>query len=102
MRAATARSAKVEIAESGYGAGSFFPLAGEVQQQLEDVDEVQVERECAEHGELLLRFRVEILGVLLLDRLGIPCGQPDEDEDADDGDHKLKRARREEDVHQAC
>ena len=61
------------------------------QQQLEDVDEVQVERECAEHGELLLRFRVEILGVLLLDRLGIPCGQPDADEDADDGCDPYKR-----------
>ena len=71
-------------------ANSFFALAREVQKQLEDVDEVQVERECPEHGELLLRFSVEILGVLLLNRLGIPCGQPDEDEDADDGDYKLK------------
>ena len=59
---------------------------------MEDVDEVQVERERPEHGELLLRFSVEILGVLLLNRLGIPCGQPDEDKDADDGDYKLKRA----------
>src|SRR6476620_10797309 len=37
-------------------ANSFFALAREVQEQLEDVDEVQVERECPEHGELLLRF----------------------------------------------
>ena len=79
-------------------ANSFFALAREVQQQLEDVDEVQVERECPEHGELLLRFSVEILGIPLLNRLGIPCGQPDEDEDADDGDYKLERARRKEEV----
>jgi hypothetical protein len=32
----------------------LFALAGEVQQQLKDVDEVQIEREGAEHGELLL------------------------------------------------
>ena len=81
---------------------SFFALAREVQEQLEDVDEVQVERERPEHGELLLRFGVEVLGVLLLNRLGIPCGQPDEDEDAADGNYKLKRARCEEEVHQAC
>jgi hypothetical protein len=80
-------------------ANSFFALAREVQEQLEDVDEVQVERERPERGELLVRFSVEILAVLLLNRLGIPCGQPDEDEDADDGDYKLKRARCEEDVH---
>jgi hypothetical protein len=56
-------------------ANSFFALAREVQKQLEDVDEVQVERECPEHGELLLRLSLEILGVLLLNRLGIPCGR---------------------------
>jgi hypothetical protein len=84
-------------------ANSFFALAREVQEQLEDVDEVQVERERPEHGELLLRFSVEVLGVLLLNRLGIPCGQPDEDEDADDGNYKLKRARCDKEVQRgAC
>jgi hypothetical protein len=48
------------------GANSFFALAREVQEQLEDIDEVQVERERPEHGELLVRFSVEILTVLLL------------------------------------
>jgi hypothetical protein len=52
-------------------ANSFFALARKVQKKLEDVDEVQVERERPEHGELLLRFSVEILGVLLLNRLGM-------------------------------
>ena len=45
---------------------SIFPLAGEVQQQLEDVDEVQVERERAEHGELWCDSRIGILGVCSL------------------------------------
>ncbi len=37
--------------------GKFILRAGpKVQERLEDVDEVQVERECPEHGELLLRF----------------------------------------------
>jgi hypothetical protein len=34
--------------------GLLFALAGEGQQQLKDIDEVQIEREGAEHGELLL------------------------------------------------
>jgi len=59
------------LAHSGQ---SLLPLAREVQQQLEDVDEVQVERESTENSQLLARFRVEILGILFLDRLRVPGG----------------------------
>ena len=46
----------------------LFPLAGEAQQQLEEVDEVQVERERAEHGHLAGGLVTEALGILFLDR----------------------------------
>src|SRR5690606_31169713 len=48
---------------------SAFALAGEIQQQLEDVDEVQIEGKRAEDGQLLPRFLVEVFGILLLDVL---------------------------------
>ncbi len=47
----------------------LFAVAGEAEQQLEDVDEVQVERECAKDGKLLLAFLVKVFGILLLDVL---------------------------------
>ena len=68
----------------------FFALAGQAQQQLEDVDEVQVERQRAHHRQLLVRLGIMMLGVLLLDRLRVPGRQADEDEDADDRDGELQ------------
>jgi hypothetical protein len=42
----------------------LFPLAREVEQQLEHIDEVEIEREGAEHRELLLGLAVIVLSVL--------------------------------------
>lgn len=64
---------------------STFPLAGKVEEELEDIDEVEVERQGAEDGELLLGLLVEVLGELLLDVLRVPGGQSNEDDDTDDG-----------------
>src|SRR5690606_8954137 len=55
-----------------------LPLAREGQQQLEDVDEVQVQRERAEHGQLAVRLVAVMLRILRLDVLRVPGGQASE------------------------
>ncbi len=79
----------------------LFPLAREIQEELEDVDEIQVERQGAEDGELLRGLLIVVLRILFLDVLRIPGGQADEDHDADDRDGELQRAGTQEDIDDA-
>ena len=77
---------------------SLFPLTCQIQKQLKEIDEAQVEQERAPDRQLLFGFGVEVFGVLLVDRLRIPRGQSNEDDDTNNGHHELERARHQKDV----
>src|SRR3954447_4033830 len=76
------------------------PLAEQLEQHHEEVDEVEVQRERPHHRFLagqLLRIRFQIHG---LDALRIVGGEAHKQYNADDRDHELNGVRSEEDVHQ--
>src|SRR3546814_14843014 len=69
----------------------FLVLTGKVQQQLKDVDEVQIERERAEHSHLGAGFLIMMGGIFAFKPLGVPGGEASEHEYADDRDRELQR-----------
>src|SRR5215217_6343551 len=78
----------------------LFPLPGEAEEQLEEIDEVQVEGERTEHRHLAVGLMAEALGVLLLDGLRVVGGETRKHEHADDRDRELQQARSKEEVDQ--
>src|SRR3546814_8320517 len=69
----------------------FLVLTGKVQQQLKDVDEVQIERERAEHSHLGAGFLIMMGGIFAFKPLGVPGGEASEHEYAVDRDRELQR-----------
>lgn len=70
----------------------------------EDVDEVEIELECAEYGEILADDSGAALGsvVVSLDLLHIPRCEEQEQDDADVADQKGLSQERDEDAGNAC
>src|SRR5260221_2591391 len=74
-------------------------VAEQLEQQQEDVDEIEVEDQRADDGEVVAqgtRRRSH-----RLDLLRVVCRKADEDEDADDGEHERESGGVDEDVHDA-
>src|SRR5690606_35957038 len=95
------RAARPSIMSAVLSGPGSLALTCQVEQQLEDVDEVQIERERPEHRHLGLALMAEIAGVAGLDVLRVPGGQADEYQHADHRNGELQRARTDEHVDQA-
>src|SRR4051794_15500986 len=79
-------------------------LAEQLQQQREQVDEVQVERECARNRRTLgnvTALRGIAVDVVVLQPLGIPGGEAREHHDADHRDDELQHRPAKEKVDEA-
>src|ERR1700748_1261623 len=79
-------------------------LAKQLQQQREQVDEVQVERQCAGNRRALSHvtaLRGIAVDVVVLQPLGVPGGEARKYQDADDRHHELQHRAGEEDIDQA-
>src|SRR5437899_6777508 len=73
-------------------------LAEQLEQDHEEVDEIKVKRQRAEHSLLPRDFAGVGFKIHLLDALCVVGSEAYEHDDADDRDSELKRARPEEDI----
>ena len=64
------------------GGAELSAIADQAQQHEEQVDEVEIERQRAHHGLAASRVHIVRRVVHLLDLLGVPGGQPGEDQHA--------------------
>src|ERR1700730_14131169 len=84
------------------GLRSLVPLTKQLKQQRENVDEVQLEGECAQNRRALRRLAIHsAMQILALEPLRVPGGKSGEDQNAHHRDHELQRRARHEEIYQA-